>query len=201
MIRPDTVPAPSPAIECGISVVPGSEQSLARWENAKGFIEQHGLPVILKAALGGGGRGMRVIRDIKNIQDSFDRATSEALKSFGNGSVFIEKFVEKPRHIEVQILADNYGNVVHLFEPTVLQRRHQKVVEMAPARNLSVGIKEERGWVYVAETRLNADTKPSTARYSSCYSRRCCENCKVHEVSKCWHCGIFVGQKRTSLFY
>ena len=98
----------------------------------------HGLySVIIKAAMGGGGRGMRVVREQADFQDAFQRAVSEAKSAFGDGTVFIERFLERPRHIEVQILADAVGNTVHLFERDCsVQRRHQKVVEVAPATHL-----------------------------------------------------------------
>ena len=87
--------------------------------------------------MGGGGRGMRVVRDQSEFKDSFERAVSEAKSAFGDGTVFIERFLERPRHIEVQLLGDAQGNVVHLFERDCsVQRRHQKVVEVAPAMNL-----------------------------------------------------------------
>ena len=93
--------------------------------------------VIIKAAMGGGGRGMRVVREKAEFEDAFNRAVSEAKSAFGDGTVFIERFLERPRHIEVQILADAEGNVVHLFERDCsVQRRHQKVVEVAPATHL-----------------------------------------------------------------
>lgn len=96
-----------------------------------------GFPIILKAAAGGGGRGMRVVRDIKDVKASFNEASNEALKAFGDGTIFIEKFIDQPKHIEVQLLADNFGNIVHLFERDCsVQRRFQKVVEIAPAPNL-----------------------------------------------------------------
>ncbi len=92
---------------------------------------------MLKAASGGGGRGMRVIRDDEELQKGFFEARNEALKAFGDDTVFLEKFVEHPKHIEVQIVADNYGNITHLFERDCsVQRRFQKVVEVAPAMNL-----------------------------------------------------------------
>jgi len=106
--------------------------------------EKIGFPVILKAASGGGGRGMRVVRALKDLKNSFNEATNEALKAFGDGTIFIEKFIDQPKHIEVQLLADNFGNIVHLYERDCsVQRRFQKVVEIAPAPNLSSEIKDK----------------------------------------------------------
>ncbi|QTV05669.1 pyruvate carboxylase [Faecalibacter bovis] len=96
-----------------------------------------GFPIILKAAAGGGGRGMRVVRQIEDVKQAFNEASNEAFKAFGDGTIFIEKFIDQPKHIEVQLLADNHGNIVHLFERDCsVQRRFQKVVEIAPAPNL-----------------------------------------------------------------
>jgi pyruvate carboxylase len=125
------------AIRIGVPVVPGSDGPLANVEQAEAFVDQHGLPVIIKAAMGGGGRGMRVVHTRAELRDAFERATSEAAAVFGDGTVFVERYVERPRHIEVQILADHDGEVVHLFERDCsVQRRHQKVVEVAPAVGL-----------------------------------------------------------------
>lgn len=105
--------------------------------------ERIGFPVILKAAFGGGGRGMRVVRRAEDLVNSFNEAQNEALKAFGDGTIFIEKFIDQPKHIEVQLLADNYGNIVHLYERDCsVQRRFQKVVEIAPAPNLPKETKE-----------------------------------------------------------
>jgi len=99
--------------------------------------------VIIKAAMGGGGRGMRVVREASDFESSFERAVSEAKAAFGDGTVFIERFLERPRHIEVQILADAQGNTIHLFERDCsVQRRHQKVVEVAPATHLPEEIRQ-----------------------------------------------------------
>ena len=124
------------AIKAGVAVVPGSG-AIENFAQAKKFIDQYGFPIIIKAAFGGGGRGMRVVKEIESFQQLYERARSEALAAFGNGTVFLERFLKKPRHIEVQLLADNFGNVVHLFERDCsVQRRHQKVVELAPALNM-----------------------------------------------------------------
>ena len=114
--------------------VPGTEGAIATYQEADSFIKEHGFPVIIKAAMGGGGRGMRVVREQSAFKEGFERAVSEAKSAFGDGTVFIERFLDKPRHIEVQLLGDSEGNIVHLFERDCsVQRRHQKVVEQAPA--------------------------------------------------------------------
>lgn len=133
----DKVSARTLAINNEVPVVPGTPGPIESVEDARKFVDKYGYPVIIKAAFGGGGRGMRVVREGDNIEDAFQRAVSEAQTSFGNGTCFIERFLDKPKHIEVQLLADNYGNVIHLFERDCsVQRRHQKVVEIAPAKNL-----------------------------------------------------------------
>ncbi|KAK9814506.1 hypothetical protein WJX72_007023 [[Myrmecia] bisecta] len=139
----DKTAARKAAQACGVPVVPGTDQALATAAEAHAFAKQAGFPVILKAAMGGGGRGMRVVRQAEELDDAFARASNEAKAAFGDGRMFIEKFVEDPRHIEVQILADSYGNVVHLYERDCsVQRRHQKVVELAPAYGLDKTIRE-----------------------------------------------------------
>ncbi|XP_072840101.2 pyruvate carboxylase, mitochondrial isoform X1 [Pogona vitticeps] len=133
----DKVEARSIAIAAGVPVVPGTDSPISSLSEAQEFSETYGFPIIFKAAYGGGGRGMRVVRSYEELEENYTRAFSEALSAFGNGALFVEKFVEKPRHIEVQILGDKYGNVVHLYERDCsIQRRHQKVVEIAPAAHL-----------------------------------------------------------------
>lgn len=135
----DKVSARKLAIKCNVPVVPGTENPVERYEDVKQFTDQHGFPIIIKAAFGGGGRGMRVVREQSQLKDAFERATSEAKSAFGNGTVFVERFLDKPKHIEVQLLGDNHGNVVHLYERDCsVQRRHQKVVEIAPAKDLPI---------------------------------------------------------------
>ncbi len=103
-----------------------------------------GFPIILKAAAGGGGRGMRVVREESQLERSFLEARGEAGKAFGDDTIFIEKFIEEPKHIEVQLMGDNYGNIVHLYERDCsVQRRFQKVVEIAPSPNLPIETREE----------------------------------------------------------
>lgn len=121
-----------------IPMVPGSEGAITDVQEAKKLAEKIGYPVLIKASAGGGGKGMRVVNSTNELEEQMQRAQSEALSAFGDGSVFIEKYVASPKHIEVQILGDNYGNIVYLFERECsIQRRHQKVVEEAPSSCLT----------------------------------------------------------------
>jgi pyruvate carboxylase len=139
----DKVSARKLAIKCNVPVVPGTEGPVEKFEDVKSFTDEHGFPIIIKAAFGGGGRGMRVVRKQEDLKDAFERATSEAKSAFGNGTVFVERFLDRPKHIEVQLLGDNHGNVVHLYERDCsVQRRHQKVVELAPAKDLPNEVRE-----------------------------------------------------------
>ncbi len=132
------------AIKAGLPIIQSNQNELTDAATAKSEANRIGYPVILKAAGGGGGRGMRVVRSETDIESQFTEARGEALNAFGNGQVFLEKFVENPKHIEVQICADNFGNMVHLFERDCsVQRRFQKVVEVAPARNLKQETREK----------------------------------------------------------
>lgn len=138
----DKVEARLAAIAAGVQIVPGSPGPVNSAKDALKFCEEHGLPIIFKAAFGGGGRGMRVVKNKDDIEENFKRAYSEALAAFGNGELFIEKFIERPRHIEVQLMGDSTGEVVHLFERDCsVQRRHQKVVEIAPAPKLNPDVR------------------------------------------------------------
>ena len=106
----------STILKTQLLVVPGTDHPIEHNSEIRKFIEEHGLPVIVKAAYGGGGRGMRVIQHDSEIDSQFERAKSEAAAAFGNGALFVERYLQKPRHIEVQILGDHDGNVVHLYE-------------------------------------------------------------------------------------
>lgn len=133
----DKVSARKLAQAASVPVVPGTPGPVAKFEEVKTFTDEFGFPIIIKAAFGGGGRGMRVVWKQEELKDAFERATSEAKSAFGNGTVFVERFLYRPKHIEVQLLGDNHGNVVHLYERDCsVQRRHQKVVELAPAKDL-----------------------------------------------------------------
>ncbi len=121
-----------------IPMVPGSEGAITDVEEAKQLASRIGFPILIKASAGGGGKGMRVVNAVEELEEQMQRAQSEALSAFGDGSVFIERFVGSPKHIEVQVLGDNYGNIVYLFERECsVQRRHQKVVEEAPSSCLN----------------------------------------------------------------
>jgi acetyl-CoA carboxylase biotin carboxylase subunit len=121
-----------------IPMVPGSEGAITDVAEAKALGDKIGYPILIKASAGGGGKGMRVVNHADELTEQMERAQSEAISAFGDGSVFIEKYVGSPKHIEVQILGDNYGNIVYLFERECsVQRRHQKVVEEAPSSCLT----------------------------------------------------------------
>ncbi len=118
----------------GIPVIPGSDGIITNMDEAKKVAIEIGYPVIMKASAGGGGRGMRVVEDESYIENAYLAASNEALGAFGDGSIYMEKYIKKPRHIEMQIIADKYGNVIHLGERDCsLQRRHQKLIEESPA--------------------------------------------------------------------
>jgi pyruvate carboxylase subunit A len=130
--------------EVGVPVLEGTDEPIEDKKEARNIAANIGFPIIIKAAFGGGGRGMRIVREEKEFDSMFESATNEALKYFGNGQVFIEKYVENPRHIEIQVIADKYGNVVHLGERDCsIQRRHQKVIEIAPSPLLNNDTRKE----------------------------------------------------------
>lgn len=140
----DKIKAKTAALEAGIPSIPGSDGPVDTIEGVLEFAESHGYPVMIKAALGGGGRGMRVAHDEKEAREGYDRAKSEAKAAFGNDEIYVEKYVANPKHIEVQILGDTHGNVLHLFERDCsVQRRHQKVVEVAPCISLNTEQREK----------------------------------------------------------
>ncbi len=136
--------------KAGVPGVPGSEGILASEEEAMDIARQIGFPVILKAVAGGGGKGMRIVRDEASLANSFMMASAEADASFSNPHLYLEKYIESPRHIEIQILADPFGNVVHLGERECsIQRRHQKLIEEAPSPVINKKLREEMGAVAV----------------------------------------------------
>jgi acetyl-CoA carboxylase biotin carboxylase subunit len=132
--------------EVGVPIVPGTPGPVEDPEEALEFARQIGFPVIIKAAAGGGGKGMRVARDPDDFLRSFQLARSEALSAFGNGDVYVEKFLERPRHVEFQVLGDTHGNVIHLGERDCsVQRRHQKLIEEAPCPVMTPELRERMG--------------------------------------------------------
>lgn len=130
--------------EVGVPVLEGTDEPIIDISEGAQIAKKIGFPVIIKAAFGGGGRGMRIVRKEGEFNDLFEAATKESMKFFGRGEVFIEKYVENPRHIEVQVIADKYGNVLHLGERDCsIQRRHQKVIEIAPSPRLNNAVRKE----------------------------------------------------------
>lgn len=130
----------------GVPLVPGNKNTLTSIDQARIIAADIGFPILIKAAAGGGGKGMRKVMFMEELESQMERAQSEALASFGDDAVFVEKYVSSPRHIEFQIMADHHGNVVHLFERECsIQRRHQKLIEEAPSVVLSEKLREEMG--------------------------------------------------------
>ncbi|TYB75829.1 pyruvate carboxylase [Bizionia myxarmorum] len=139
----DKISAKKIAVKCNVPIIESNEIPLSSLKIAISEAEKIGYPLMLKAASGGGGRGMRIIRKYQDLEQNFESAKNEALNSFGDDTMFLEKYVEDPKHIEVQIVADNHGNIRHLFERDCsVQRRHQKVVEIAPSFNVSEKVKQ-----------------------------------------------------------
>ncbi len=150
----DKIVAKKVAMEAGIPVVPGSEGAITSDDVAKKIAKQIGFPVLIKAAAGGGGRGMKVARDASELSEALSTARAEAKAAFGDDSVYIEKYLSQPRHIEIQIAADSHGNVIHLGERDCsLQRRHQKVLEEAPSPALNADQRAEIGEITAAAIR------------------------------------------------
>jgi acetyl-CoA carboxylase, biotin carboxylase subunit len=142
----DKLSAKSAARKYNIPMVPGTEGAVSDPMEAKRTALEVGLPILIKASAGGGGKGMRIVEKIEELEEQMNRAISEAISSFGDGAVFIERYVAGPRHIEIQVLADNYGNIVYLFERECsIQRRHQKVIEEAPSAVLTPELRKAMG--------------------------------------------------------
>lgn len=138
--------AKAAALKYHIPMVPGTEEAITDIEEAKRRAQEVGFPILIKAAAGGGGKGMRIVEELAVFEEQMQLAVSEAKSAFGDGAVFIERYVSSPRHIEIQVLGDNHGNIVHLFERECsIQRRHQKVIEEAPSSVLTPEIREKMG--------------------------------------------------------
>ncbi|MEZ5426488.1 MAG: acetyl-CoA carboxylase biotin carboxylase subunit [Pyrinomonadaceae bacterium] len=146
----DKVEARRTMTEAGVPILPGSPDPIESAEEAARLAREIGFPVIIKAAAGGGGRGMRIVRREEDLTSQLDNAQAEAVAAFKNGSVYIERYIERPRHIEIQVLADEYGNCIHLGErECTIQRRHQKLLEEAPSPAISPELREQMGAVAV----------------------------------------------------
>ena len=142
----DKISAKQAAKNYHIPMVPGTDHAITDIAEAKAVAKKAGYPILIKASAGGGGKGMRVVNNEEELEEQMHRAMSEALSAFGNDAVFIEKFVTSPRHIEIQVLADDHGNVVYLFERECsIQRRHQKLVEEAPSAVVSPEMRKAMG--------------------------------------------------------
>ena len=142
----DKIKAKVAAVEAGIQSIPGSDGPVANIDEVIAFAEAYNYPIMIKAALGGGGRGMRMAFNEQEAREGFERARSEALAAFGNDEIYVEKYIQDPKHIEIQILGDEHGNIVHLYERDCsVQRRHQKVVEVAPSAVITPEIRKKMG--------------------------------------------------------
>ena len=131
------------AIDAKVPIIPGTTEAVDKLDAVREFVKEHNYPIMLKAARGGGGRGMRVVTQENQLEEAFQRASSEARAAVGDGRMFVERLVTQARHIEVQVIGDHHGNVAHLYERDCsVQRRHQKVIEVAPATNLDPIIRE-----------------------------------------------------------
>lgn len=138
--------AKAAALKFNIPMVPGTVEAITDVAEAKKRAEEVGFPILIKAAAGGGGKGMRIVEGAASFEEQMQLAVSEATSAFGDGAVFIERYVSSPRHVEIQVLGDNYGNIVHLFERDCsVQRRHQKVIEEAPSSVLTPELREKMG--------------------------------------------------------
>ena len=150
----------------GIPVIPGSPDAIEKEENAMRITEEIGFPVLIKAAGGGGGKGMRIVREKKELIGAMKQAMGEAQSAFGNPTIFIEKFLDAPRHIEFQIIADDYGNVVHLFERECsIQRRHQKLIEESPSAIMTPELRKKMGEAAVKAVKASKYTNAGTVEF------------------------------------
>ena len=150
----DKIAAKSAMMELGVPLVPGSDGELHDLESARAVADQIGYPILIKAAAGGGGRGMKVARDASELEDAFRVARTEARTAFGNDAVYMEKYLDRPRHIELQIMADSHGNVVHFGERDCsLQRRHQKLLEEAGSPAITAAQRDALGETATAALR------------------------------------------------
>lgn len=140
----DKIKARLLAQKAKVPVVPGTVDPIQSVSEVQAFVKKYGFPILLKAAAGGGGKGMRVVREHSELESAFKQASGEALKSFGDARVFVEKYIQNPKHVEVQVFGDQHGNAVHLFERECsTQRRHQKIIEEAPCFYLKESVRKK----------------------------------------------------------
>ncbi|MBW1730934.1 MAG: acetyl-CoA carboxylase biotin carboxylase subunit [Deltaproteobacteria bacterium] len=152
--------------EAGVPVIPGMLEATTDMERIRREADQIGYPILIKAASGGGGKGMRVVQDPAQMEDVCMSAISEAEKAFGDGSIYLEKFLDRPRHVEFQILADSHGNVVHLFERECsIQRRHQKIIEETPSPALTPWLCDEMGEAAVTAAKVSGYVNAGTVEF------------------------------------
>lgn len=165
-IMGDKISSKNAVKKYGTPLVPGTEEAISDIPEAKKLAAQIGYPIIIKASAGGGGKGMRIVQNEEEFEEQMDRAMSEARSSFGNDACFIEKYVTNPRHIEVQVLGDHFGNYVYVFERECsIQRRHQKVVEEAPSCVLTPEIREKIGEAAINAARSCEYTNAGTVEF------------------------------------
>jgi len=162
----DKAKARETVIKAGVPVVPGTEDELADLQKSLGLADEIGYPVIIKASAGGGGKGMRIVHSPRELKSLLDTARNEAMAAFGNSAVYLEKYIEEPRHIEFQMLADDYGNVIHLGERDCsIQRRYQKILEEAPSPILSNDLREKMGQAAVKVVKTVNYTNAGTVEF------------------------------------
>ncbi len=162
----DKISARQTVTKAGVPILPGTKEGVQTAEEAKRIAAEIGYPVIIKATAGGGGRGMKVVHSPASLPNAFAAARSEAQAGFGNPEVYIEKFCERPRHVEIQIMADQHGNVIHLGERDCsIQRRHQKLIEEAPCPVLSPALRKKMGECAVAAAKAVGYTSVGTMEF------------------------------------
>jgi len=153
-------------LQGAVPVIPGMTEPVGNPADLAGQAREIGYPVLLKAAAGGGGKGMRIVSDPEKLKEAFDEAASEAKNAFGNGDVYLEKYLERPRHVEIQILADTHGHIVHLCERECsLQRRHQKIIEESPSPALGPALREAMGEAAINAARAAGYVNAGTVEF------------------------------------
>ncbi len=154
------------AQRANVPTVPGSDGVVEKVDDALAFAQKVGYPVLVKASAGGGGKGMREVMDASEMESAFTMAKNEAQQAFGNGDVYIEKLIMRPRHVEIQVLADNHGNAMHLCERDCsIQRRHQKLIEEAPSPALNEELRQEMGETALRMVRASGYTNAGTVEF------------------------------------